>query len=104
MRQPLALALGLNLLFATVYKSVAGTFETFGDVRCLVAIGGNPYISRTTHFGRSAGAHASPSVDDVPPGLREVELGPAGCRQLEYTVTQPGLGFLDSVPSRFIKL
>jgi len=25
MRQPLALALGLNLLFATVYKSVAGT-------------------------------------------------------------------------------
>ena len=28
MRQPLALALGLNLLFATVYKSVAGTFRT----------------------------------------------------------------------------
>ena len=28
MRQPLALALGLNLLFATVYKSVAGTKMT----------------------------------------------------------------------------
>ena len=52
----------------------------------------------------SAGAHASPSVDDVPAGLREVKPRPAGCRQLEYTVTQPGLGFLDSVPSHFIKL
>src|SRR5712671_61078 len=29
MRQPLALAPGLNLLFATVYKSVAGTFRTW---------------------------------------------------------------------------
>jgi hypothetical protein len=52
----------------------------------------------------SAGAHASPSVDDVPAGLREVKPRPAGCRQLEYTVTQPGPAFLDSVPSHFIKL
>jgi hypothetical protein len=52
----------------------------------------------------SAGAHASPSVDDVPAGLREVKPRPAGCRQLEYTVTQPGPAFLDSVPRHFIKL
>jgi hypothetical protein len=52
----------------------------------------------------SAGAHGSPSIDDVPAGLREVKPRPAGCRQLEFTVTQPGPAFLDSVPSHFIKL
>jgi hypothetical protein len=52
----------------------------------------------------SVGAHGSPSVDDVPAGLREVKPRPAGCRQLEFTVTQPGPAFLDSVPSHFIKL
>jgi hypothetical protein len=37
MREPLALALGLNLPFATVYKSVAGTFRTQLDV-CLESV------------------------------------------------------------------
>jgi hypothetical protein len=84
--------------FTKYIRDFIATMGVFNGVVALVK--GGDAVFRPC----SAGAHGSPSVDDIPAGLREVKPRPAGCGQLEHTVTQPGPAFLDSVPSHFIKL